>query len=115
MDPQGVLPLDSNNERSPPMSAGLRILSVAAAVACMVFAGSASAATDSFSGSVMNGSCDGTRNVSVSGPSRIEMAVASTAQNNTTVLAEVIAGNGKVFGVSSYVQYAASSGRTYSV
>src|SRR5436309_10291388 len=97
------------------MSARLRLLPLpaAAAFACLAFAGSASAATDSLSGTVPNGGCSSPRVVSVGGPSRIDVTVSSTAQNNTNVLAEIVAADGRVVGGGSYVSYDTPGGGSY--
>jgi hypothetical protein len=84
--------------------------------ACMAFAGSAAAATSSFSGTVDNGGCVTAKAVPVSGASRIEVSLASTAQNNTNVLAEIVAPDGRVVaGGGSGARYDTPGGGTYSV
>src|SRR4051794_22708296 len=97
------------------MSARLHLLPlpVAAAFACLAFAGSASAASDSFSGTVANGGCSAARAVSVGGASRIDVTVSSTAQNNTNVLAEIVAADGHVVAGGSYASYDAPSAGSY--
>jgi hypothetical protein len=97
------------------MRARLRVLPVAAALTCLAFAGSASAGIDPFSGTVANGNCSTARAVPVSGPSRIEVAVSATAQDNTSVLAEIIAPNGKLVAGPSSASYDTPGGGTYSV
>jgi hypothetical protein len=90
-------------------------LPVAAVMACLAFAGSASAAIDPFSGTVANGSCGPTRAVAVSGPSRIEVAVSGTAQDSNSVLAEIIAPNGKLVAGPSNVAFDTPGAGSYSV
>ena len=97
------------------MKARLLVLPVAVAMACAAFTGSASAGIDPFSGTVANGSCSASRAVSVTGPSRIEVAVSATAQDNTSVLAEIIAPNGKVVAGPSSASTDTAGGGTYSV
>src|SRR3954451_13288014 len=98
---------------------GLRVRSLAlpavAATALLVFAGSAAAGTESFSGTVANGGCDTARGVTVSAPSRIEVSLASTAQDNTNVLAEVVAPNGQTVAGGSRVAYDTPGAGTYQV
>lgn len=97
------------------MSARLRVLLVAVAMICLAFAGSASAGIDPVSGTVANGSCDAPRAVPVSGPSRIELTVSSTAQNNTSLLAEIVMPNGQFIGAPSTVSYDTPGAGSYSV
>jgi|GEM_PF-4356088 len=100
------------------MSARLRVLSlpVAVASACLAFAGSASAATSNFSGTVANGGCASARTVPVSSASRIAVTLASTAQNNTNIFAEIVAPDGRVVaGGGSGARYDTPGGGTYSV
>jgi hypothetical protein len=97
------------------MSARLRFVPVAAAMACLAFAGSASAGIDPFSGTVANGNCGTARVVSVSGPSRIEVAVSATAQDNNSVLAEIVAPNGKLIAGPSSASYDTPGSGSYSV
>jgi hypothetical protein len=97
------------------MKARLRLLPVAATTVCLAFAGSASAGTASYSGVVGNGSCDAARAVSVSGPSRIDVELSSTAQNPATVFAEVVAPSGKVVAGGSATAYDTPGGGSYSV
>jgi hypothetical protein len=98
---------------------GLRVrtlaLPAAAATACLAFAGSAAAGTASFSGTVANGGCDAARAVPVSAPTRIEVALASTAQDNTNVLAEIVAPSGQVVGGGSRVAYDTPGAGNYSI
>jgi hypothetical protein len=98
------------------MGRRFRILRLVAPVAlgCLAFAGAASAA-DSFGGTVANGGCAAGRGVSVSGPSRIEVSVASTAQNNTEVYAEILTSGGQVVAGGSRAAYDTPGGGTYSV
>jgi hypothetical protein len=84
----------------------------AAAVACLAFAGVAQADPTSFSGSVPNGGCDGTHAVTVNGPSRIDVQVASTTASPTSVYTEIISPNGSVQRTGSYDT---PSGGTYLV
>jgi hypothetical protein len=84
-------------------------------MACLAFTGSASAGIDPFSGTVANGNCSAARAVSVTGPSRIEVAVSATAQDNTSVLAEILGPNGKVIAGPSSASYDTPGGGTYSV
>jgi hypothetical protein len=100
------------------MSARLRLaaLPIAAVGACLAFAGSAVAATSSFSGTVANGGCTTARTVPVSGASRIEVSLASTAQNNTNVFADIVAPDGRVVaGGGSAAGYDTPGGGTYSI
>jgi hypothetical protein len=101
------------------MSARLRLaaLPVAVVSACLAFAGSAAAATtSSFSGTVANGGCATARTVPVSGASRIEVSVSSTAQNNTNVFADIVAPDGRVVaGGGSGARYDTPGGGTYSI
>ena len=97
------------------MRTRLRVLPVAVVIGCLAFAGSASAGTVSYAGTVGNGACDTARNVAVSGASRIEVAVSSTAQNNTQVLAEILTPSGQVVGGGSYTQYDTPGSGMYTV
>jgi hypothetical protein len=101
------------------MSARLRLLPlpVAVAFACLAFVGSASAATtSSFSGTVANGGCTSARAVPVSSASRIAVRIASTAQNNTNVFADIVAPDGRVVaGGGSGASYDTPGGGAYSV
>jgi hypothetical protein len=100
------------------MSARLRYLPmpVAVAIACLAFAASASAATSNFSGTVANGGCTTAQTVPVSGPSRIAVRLASTAQNNSEVDANIVAPDGRVVaGGGSGASYDTPGGGTYSV
>jgi len=91
-------------------------LPIALVTACLAFAGSASAATASFSGTVANGGCTTARTVPVSAASRIAVTLASTAQNNTNVFAEIVAPDGTVVaGAGSDAAYDTPGGGTYSV
>lgn len=73
----------------------------AAAVTCLTLAGSASAAPASFSGTVPNGGCDTARTVTVSGPARIEIEVASTSAA-VTAFGEIVTPGGAVAATGSY-------------
>jgi hypothetical protein len=88
----------------------------AAALACLTFAASASAADPtSFSGSVRNGGCDANqRVVAVSGPSRIEAEVASTSAANTAY-ADILGPNGAVLASGSFASYDTTTGGEYSI
>jgi hypothetical protein len=97
------------------MSARLRVMSVVAAIACLAFAGSASAATEAFSGTVANGACTAARTVFASGPTRIEVSLSSTAQNPSDVLAEIVTSDGHVVGGGSYVTYDSQGSGQYNV
>lgn len=99
------------------MTTRMRVLPPLAALVlgCLVFAGSAAAGTTSFSGTVRNGACDAARAVPVSGASRIEVTLASTAQNNTNVLAEIVAPNGQTVAGGSSAAYDTPGGGTYAV
>jgi hypothetical protein len=97
------------------MSARLRVLTVAVGIICLGFAGSASAGIEPFSGTVANGSCSTVRAVSVNAASRIEVSVSATAQDNNSVLAEIIAANGKLIAGPSSASYDTPGGGTYSV
>jgi hypothetical protein len=101
------------------MSTRLRLLPlpIAVATACLAFAGSGSAAaTSSFSGTVANGACTTARTVPVSGASRIAVTLASTAQNNTNIFADIVAPDGRVVaGGGSGSAYDTPGGGTYSV
>ena len=97
------------------MNARLLVLPVAVTMACVAFTGSASAGIDPFSGTVANGNCSAARAVAVNGPSRIEVAVSATAQDNTSVLAEIISPAGKLIAGPSSASYDTPSGGTYSV
>jgi hypothetical protein len=97
------------------MSARLGVLPVAVAMACLAFTGSASAGIDPFSGTVANGGCSTARAVSVNGPSRIEVAVSATAQDNNSILAEIIAPNGKLIAGPGSAAYDTPGAGTYSV
>src|SRR4051794_13493749 len=99
------------------MSAPTRVLAVPAAIVIsfLALAGAARAATSPFSGSVANGGCSFVKSVSVSSASRIEAALASTAQNNTNVLAEIVGPNGQVVAGGSYATYDTPGAGTYTV
>src|SRR3954454_10460077 len=93
----------------------LRALPMAVVLGTLDFAGSASADNGSYSGTVANGACATVRNVSVPGASRIEVAVSSTAQNNTQVLAEILTPSGEVVAGGSYAQYDTPGAGMYTV
>jgi len=100
------------------MSARLRLVSlpVAAVTACLAFAGSAAADTSSFSGTVANGGCTTAQTVPVSSASRIDVRLASTAQNNTNVFANIVAPGGRVVaGGGSGASYDTPAGGAYTV
>jgi hypothetical protein len=86
------------------------VLPLAGAIAGLVFAAAALADTSSISGTVPNGGCDPARPVTVSGPSRIEVSIASTSADNS-VLGEIVAPDGKVTTGS----YDTPGGGTYSI
>jgi hypothetical protein len=86
----------------------------AAALACMAFAGGASAAPTTYSGTVANGGCAGTRTVTVSGPSRIDAEVSSTSAADTAY-AEILAPDGSVAASGAYASYDTKSGGAYSI
>jgi hypothetical protein len=93
-----------------------RALALAGAVAAAcVAAGTASAATSTFSGTVANGGCDAAHAVSVSAPSRIEITTSSTAQNPTNFYAEILAPDGTVIAGGSRAAYDTPSGGAYAV
>lgn len=74
----------------------------AAAVTCLTLAGAAQAAQPTaISGTVPNGGCDAARTVPVSGPSRIEVEVASTSAANS-VFGEIVAPDGRVVAAGAY-------------
>jgi hypothetical protein len=90
-----------------------RLLIAAAAAACfVVFAGAAPAATTSISGTAPRGGCGPTHPIAVSGASRIEVSVSTTAASNlyyTQILdpsGNAVAGSGS---------YDTPSGGTYGV
>ncbi len=85
------------------MSAHRSALGLAAAIgaACCIVAGSALAGTTSISGNVPNGGCDADRTVSVSGPSRIEVALSSASADNS-VIGQIVDPNGKVVASGKY-------------
>jgi hypothetical protein len=97
------------------MSARLLVMPVAVAMSCVAFTGSASAGIDPFSGTVANGNCSASRAVSVSGPSRIEVAISATAQDNTSVLAEIISPDGKLVAGPSSASVDTPGAGNYSV
>src|SRR3954469_8784185 len=111
------------------MRAPLRVLAAPAAIVISFLAlagaagagtspfsgGAAAAATSPFSGNVANGGCSFVKSVSVSSASRIEAALASTAQNNTNVLAEIVGPNGQVVAGGSYATYDTPGAGTYTV
>jgi len=74
----------------------------AATLACLTMTGVAQADTSTFSGSVSNGGCDATRPITVNGPSRIEVQVATTAANAPIVYGNIVAPNGSVVAQSRY-------------
>jgi hypothetical protein len=88
------------------------VLPAAAAIAALTFAGSALADTSSISGTVPNGGCDAARPVNVSGPSRIEASVSSTTADTSSVLAEIVASDGRTLATGSYDT---PSGGSYSI
>lgn len=90
-------------------------LAGAAAAAFLAFAGSAAAGTNPFSGTVGNGSCSTARDVTVSAASRIEVALSSSAQDNTNVLAEIVAPDGRTVAAGSSAKYDTPGGGTYSI
>jgi hypothetical protein len=67
----------------------------------LAFAGAGLAGTSSISGTVANGGCDAARTVTVAGPSRIDVELSSTSADNS-VLAEILAPDGKVVASGSY-------------
>lgn len=71
------------------------------AVACLTFAGTAGAAPTTFSGTVGNGTCDSSRTVPVSGPSRIEVQVSSTS-GASNAFAEILRPDGSVAAEAAY-------------
>jgi hypothetical protein len=77
-------------------------LPAAAAIAALTFAATAAADTNSISGSVPNGGCDAARPVNVSGASRIEASVSSTTADTSSVLAEIVASDGRTVATGSY-------------
>jgi hypothetical protein len=79
--------------------APLTVLAVAAAF--LIYASAGLAGTSPLVGTVPNGGCDLARHVSVSGPSRIEVTVASTSADGS-VVAQIVAPNGKVVATGSY-------------
>jgi hypothetical protein len=97
------------------MSARLRVASAAVVMACLAFAGSASAGIDPFSGTVNNGGCSTARAVPVTGASRIEVAVSATAQDNNSVLAEIVAPNGKLIAGPGSASYDTTGSGSYQV
>lgn len=90
---------------------GLLCASGGVALTCLVLAGAAQAQPTQFSGVVPNGGCGSDRSVTVSGPSRIEAHVASTA-GAANVYAEIVSSSGAVLGTG---QYDTSSGGTYGI
>jgi len=74
---------------------------VATAAVCLAFAGAGLAGTSSISGTVANGGCDAARPASVAGPSRIDVELSSTSSDGS-VVAEIVAPNGKVVATGSY-------------
>src|SRR4051794_41918605 len=65
------------------------------AIACLAFAGSASAAGTPYSGSVANGGCDGQRAGTGSGPARLRITVRSTPPEKNNGFAGGVGGRGK--------------------
>ena len=77
--------------------------STAAALTCLAFAGVASAGVSTYSGTMPNGGCDGTRAVTVSGPSRIEGEVASTkSADPALVYIQILSPGGNVVAQNRY-------------
>src|ERR1700704_461284 len=87
------------------------IFAVATAAACLIFAGAGLAGTSSISGTVANGGCDAAKPVPVSGPSRIEVQVASKS-GGTNLVAAIVAPSGQIVASDSYDT---PSGGAYSV
>lgn len=84
----------------------------AVAVACLTFAAAAQASPSSFTGTVPNGGCDTARPVTVSGPSRIELEVSSSAASPSSVYGEILAPGG---GTAATSRYDTPSGGTYGI
>lgn len=89
---------------------GLALVSVTAAAYLALAPGAGAVATFA-SGSVPNGGCGSARPVTVFGPSRIEVAVASTA-GEANVFAEILRANGSMLSTDSYDT---TSGGTYMI
>jgi hypothetical protein len=85
-----------------------------AALAALTFAGGAQAAPASLSGSVANGGCDAARTVSVSGPSRIDIEVASTSAADTGY-GQILAPDGTAVASGSFASYDTPSAGDYAV
>jgi hypothetical protein len=83
----------------------------AAALTCLILAGSAQAAPTTWSGTVANGSCTATRDVAVSGPSRIEIRVSSTSASEH-VYGQIVRPDGSTAANGSYDT---PNGGTYAV
>src|SRR4051812_14860789 len=98
---------------------GLRLRSIgvplAVAAGCLAVAAPASANPDPISGSVANGGCVTGRTVSVTAPSRIEATTSSTAQNATSVYAEIVGPDGKVIAGGSFASYDTAGGGSYQI
>jgi hypothetical protein len=94
-----------------------RIAPLSAACAVLVsltLAGVAQAAPATFAGQVANGGCDAARTVSVSGPSRIDVEVASTSAADTGY-GQILAPDGTVLASGSTAGYDTPSAGPYSV
>ena len=88
-------------------------LGAVAAAACLS-AGVAQAST-TYSGTVANGSCDNSRSVAVSGPSRIDAEVSSTSATNNNVYVDVVGPDGSVRASGTTASYDTAGGGAYSL